>query len=139
MTHFGKVGGLLELDPKQYGTGIAGQEAERLKYGKNPVRDRTYFYRGSPDQVKPEVGLGPNVYTTQLPNLYDITSDPLGLSKLANVRNTTSYLAKYGQGRFDQPQAVTDFERLIKEYGYKGLLDPTKAVVFDPTKVQQVR
>ena len=139
LTHFGKVGGLLELDPKQYGTGIAGQEAERLKYGKNPVRDRTYFYRGSPDQVKPEVGLGPNVYTTQLPNLYDITSDPLGLSKLANVRNTTSYLAKYGQGRFDQPQAVTDFERLIKEYGYKGLLDPTKAVVFDPTKVQQVR
>lgn len=139
LTHFGKKGGLLELDPKQYGSGILGKEAERLKYGKNPVRDRTYFYRGSPDQVKPEAGLGPNVYTTELPNLYDITADPLGLSKLANIRNTTSYLAKYGQGRFDQPQSLNDFERLIKEYGYKGLLDPTKAVVFDPTKVRQVR
>jgi hypothetical protein len=139
LTHFGKKGGLLELDPKQYGSGILGAEAERLKYGKNPVRDRTYFYRGSPDQVKPEVGLGPNVYTTELPNLYDITADPLGLSKLANIRNTTSYLAKYGQGRFDQPQSLNDFERLIKEYGYKGLLDPTKAVVFDPTRVRQVR
>ena len=74
-----------------------------------------------------------------MPNLYDITADPLGLSKLANIRNTTSYLAKYGQGRFDQPQSLNDFERLIKEYGYKGLLDPTKAVVFDPTRVRQVR
>jgi hypothetical protein len=139
LTHFGKKGGLLELDPRQYGSGIAGAEAERLKYGKNPVRDRTYFYRGSPDQVKPEVGLGPNVYTTQLPNLYDITADPLGFSNLSRVRNTTSYLSKYGQGRFDQPQYLTDLERLAKEYGYKGLLDPTKAVVFDPTRVRQVR
>lgn len=139
LTHFSKKGGLLELDPKQYGSGILGAEAERLKYGKNPVRDRTYFYRGSPDQVKPEAGLGSNIYTTELPNLYDITADPLGLSKLANIRNTTSYLAKYGQGRFDKPQSLNDFERLIKEYGYKGLLDPTKAVVFDPTRVRQVR
>jgi hypothetical protein len=139
LTHFGKKGGLLELDPRQYGSGILGQEAERLKYGKNPVRDRTYFYRGSPDQVKPEVGLGPNVYTTQLPNLYDITADPLGFSNLSKVRNTTSYLSKYGQGRFDQQQYLTDLERLAKEYGYKGILDPTKAVVFDPTKVRQVR
>lgn len=139
LTHFGKKGGLLELDPRQYGSGIAGAEAERLKYGKNPVRDRTYFYRGSPDQVKPEVGLGPNVYTTQLPNLYDITADPLGFSNLSRVRNTTSYLSKYGQGRFDQPQYLTDLERLAKEYGYKGLLDPTKAVVFDPTRVRQIR
>jgi hypothetical protein len=139
LTHFGKKGGLLELDPRQYGSGIAGAEAERLKYGKNPVRDRTYFYRGSPDQVKPEVGLGPNVYTTQLPNLYDITADPLGFSNLSRIRNTTSYLSKYGQGRFDQPQYLTDLERLAKEYGYKGLLDPTKAVVFDPARVRQVR
>jgi hypothetical protein len=139
LTHFGKKGGLLELDPRQYGSGILGQEAERLKYGKNPVRDRTYFYRGSPDQVKPEVGLGPNVYTTQLPNLYNITADPLGFSNLSKVRNTTSYLSKYGQGRFDQQQYLTDLERLAKEYGYKGILDPTKAVVFDPTKVRQVR
>lgn len=139
LTHFGKKGGLLELDPRQYGSGILGQEAERLKYGKNPVRDRTYFYRGSPDQVKPEVGLGPNVYTTQLPNLYDITADPLGFSNLSKVRNTTSYLSKYGQGRFDQQQYLTDLERLAKEYGYKGILDPTKAVVFDPTRVRQVR
>jgi hypothetical protein len=139
LTHFGKVGGLLELSPKQYGSGIVGQEAERLKYSKNPVRDRTYFYRGEPGQVTPEVGLGPNVYTAQLPNMYDITADPLGFNKLANIRNTTSYLAKYGQGRVNREQSLTDLERLVKEYGYKGLLDPTKGIVFDPVPVRQVR
>jgi len=139
LTHFGKVGGLLELDPKKYGSGISGQEAERLKYSKNPVRDRAYFYRGEPGQVTPEVGLGPNVYTTQLPNMYDITADPLGFNKLANIRNTTSYLSKYGQGQINKDQSLTDLERLVKEYGYKGLLDPTKGIVFDPVKVRQVR
>jgi hypothetical protein len=139
LTHFGKVGGLLELNPQKYGTGISGQEAERLMYGKNPVKERTYFYRGSPDQVKPEVGLGPNVYTTQLPNLYDINADPLGLSPLSTVRNTTSYLSKYGQGSFNQPQYLNDLERMVKEYGYKGLIDANKAIVFDPTQVRQVR
>jgi len=139
LTHFGKVGGLLELDPTKYGSGIAGREAERLKYTKNPVIDRTYFYRGTPETVTPEVGLGKNIYRVQLPNLYDITADPLKLANLANIRNTTSYLAKYGQGRFDQPQYLTDLERLTKEYGYTGLLDPTKAVVWNPTAVRQVK
>lgn len=139
LTHFGKVGGLLELDPTKYGSGIAGQEAARLKYTKNPVVDRTYFYRGTPETVTPEVGLGRNVYTAQVPNLYDITADPLMLANLADIRNRTSYLSRYGQGRFDQPQYLTDLERLTKEYGYSGLLDPTKAVVWNPTAVRQVK
>lgn len=139
LTHFGKVGGLLELDPAKYGSGIAGQEAARLKYTRNPVVDRTYFYRGTPETVTPEVGLGRNVYTAQVPNLYDITADPLMLANLADIRNRTSYLSKYGQGRFDQPQYLTDLERLTKEYGYGGLLDPTKAVVWNPTAVRQVK
>lgn len=139
LTHFGRKGGLLELSPSEYGSGIAGEEARRIKSTINPVENRTYFYRGSPDAVKPEPGLGPNVYITELQNLYDINADPLGLRNLSNVRNTTSYTAKYGQGRFDNPQYLTDLERLTKEYGYRGLLDPNKAIVWDPTQVRQVR
>ena len=139
LTHFSRQAGLLSLDPTKYGTGIKGAEAARLAQTRNPVIDRTYFYRGEPGSVKPEVGLGANVYTTILPNLYNITTDPLGLKPLANVRNTTSWAAKYGQGRQDQAQMLTDLERLTKEYGYGGLLDPTKAIIWNPTKVQQVR
>jgi arginyl-tRNA synthetase len=47
--------------------------------------------------------------------------------------------SKYGQGRFDAPQSLTDLERLTKEYGYSGLLDPTKAVIWNPTRVRQVK
>lgn len=139
LTHFGKQSGLLSLDPSKYRSGIRGAELSRLQQTKNPVMERTYFYRGEPGAVKPEAGLGTNVYTTVLPNLYDITADPLSLNKLANIRNRTSWAAKYGQGRFDQPQSLTDLERLTKEYGYGGLLDPTKAVIWNPTQVQQVR
>jgi hypothetical protein len=139
LTHFSRQAGLLGLDPTKYGTGIKGSEAARLAQTRNPVIDRTYFYRGEPGSVTPEAGLGTNVYTTALPNLYDITADPLKLGQLANIRNITSYAAKYGQGRRDEPQMLTDLERLTKEYGYGGLLDPTKAVIWNPTQVQQVR
>jgi hypothetical protein len=139
LTHFGKKSGLLELDPSKYSTGLRGAELSRLDQTKNPVRDRSYFYRGTPESVKPEAGLGPNVYTAMLPNLYDITADPLRLGQLANVRNMTSWASKYGQGRFDAPQSLTDLERLTKEYGYSGLLDPTKAVIWNPTRVRQVK
>lgn len=139
LTHFSRQAGLLGLDPTKYGTGIKGAEATRLAQTRNPVIDRTYFYRGEPGSVTPEAGLGTNVYTASLPNLYDITADPLSLNKLANIRNITSYAAKYGQGRRDEAQMLTDLERLTKEYGYGGLLDPTKAVIWNPTQVQQVR
>jgi hypothetical protein len=139
LTHFSRQAGLLGLDPTKYGTGIKGSEAARLAQTRNPVIDRTYFYRGEPGSVTPEAGLGTNVYTASLPNLYDITADPLRLGQLANIRNMTSYAAKYGQGRRDQAQMLTDLERLTKEYGYGGLLDPTKAVIWNPTQVQQVR
>lgn len=139
LTHFGKQGGLLILDPSKYRSGIRGSELSRLEQTKNPVMDRSYFYRGEPGAVRPEPGLGTNVYTTMLPNLYDITADPLRLGQLADIRNRTSWASKYGQGRFDAPQSLTDLERLTKEYGYGGLLDPTKAVIWNPTRVQQVR
>jgi len=139
LTHFSRQAGLLGLDPAKYGTGIKGAEAARLAQTRNPVIDRTYFYRGEPGSVTPEAGLGTNVYTAALPNLYDITADPLRLGQLANIRNMTSYAAKYGQGRRDEAQMLTDLERLTKEYGYGGLLDPTKAVIWNPTRVQQVR
>jgi hypothetical protein len=139
LTHFSKQAGLLNLDPSKYSSGIKGSELTRLQQTRNPVMDRSYLYRGEPGSVTPEAGLGPNVYTTALPNLYDITTDPLRLGQLANIRNMTSWAAKYGQGRMDAPQSLTDLERLTKEYGYTGLLDPTKAVIWNPAQVQQVR
>jgi hypothetical protein len=139
LTHFSKQAGLLNLDPSKYSSGIKGSELTRLQQTRNPVMDRSYLYRGEPGSVTPEAGLGPNIYTTALPNLYDITTDPLRLGQLANIRNMTSWAAKYGQGRMDAPQSLTDLERLTKEYGYTGLLDPTKAVIWNPAQVQQVR
>lgn len=139
LTHFSKQAGLLGLDPTKYGTGIKGEEARRLAQTRNPVIGRSYFYRGEPGSVTPEPGLGTNIYTATLPNLYDITADPLSLGRLANIRNVTSYSAKYGQGRRDEPQMLTDLERLTKEYGYGGLLDPSKAIVWNPTAVRQVK
>jgi len=72
----------------------------------------------------------------QVPGLYDITKDPEQLGLLAAARNTTSYLSPYNKGLLDPQQSLTDLERLTREYGYRGLLDPTKAILFNPTPVR---
>jgi hypothetical protein len=70
--------------------------------------------------------------------LYDITPDPERLALLAQIRNTGSYLTPYG-GILDQAQMLTDLERLTKQYGYSGLLDPQKAVLFSPQPVTRIK
>lgn len=136
LTHFSNKPDLDVLDPTKYGSGIKGQEARRLAETINPVTGRSYAYRGAAEQVTPEPGLGRYPYQMQVPGLYDITKDPEQLGLLAAARNTTSYLSPYNRGLLDPQQSLTDLERLTREYGYRGLLDPTKAILFNPTPVR---
>lgn len=136
LTHFSNKPDLDVLDPTKYGSGIKGQEARRLAETINPVTGRSYAYRGAAEQVTPEPGLGRYPYQMQVPGLYDITKDPEQLGLLAAARNTTSFLSPYNRGLLDPQQSLTDLERLTREYGYRGLLDPTKAILFNPTPVR---
>ena len=136
LTHFSNKPDLDVLDPTKYGSGIKGQEARRLAETINPVTGRSYAYRGAAEQVIPEPGLGRYPYQMQVPGLYDITKDPEQLGLLASARNTTSFLSPYNRGLLDPQQTLTDLERLTREYGYRGLLDPTKAILFNPTPVR---
>ena len=136
LTHFSNKPDLDVLDPTKYGSGIKGQEARRLAETINPVTGRSYAYRGAAEQVTPEPGLGRYPYQMQVPGLYDITKDPEQLGLLASARNTTSFLSPYNRGLLDPQQSLTDLERLTREYGYRGLLDPTKAILFNPTPVR---
>jgi len=136
LTHFSNKPDLDVLDPTKYGSGIKGQEARRLAETINPVTGRSYAYRGAAEQVTPEPGLGRYPYQMQVPGLYDITKDPEQLGLLASARNTTSFLSPYNRGLLDPQQTLTDLERLTREYGYRGLLDPTKAILFNPTPVR---
>lgn len=136
LTHFSNQPNLGLLNPARYSTGIKGAEARRLQETINPVMERSYAYRGGIEEVTPEPGLGRYPYQMQVPGLYDIASDPERLGLLSRVRNTTSYLSPYNRGLLDTQQQLTDLERLSKEYGYRGLLDPSKAILFNPTLVR---
>jgi hypothetical protein len=136
LTHFSNKPNLDVLDPAKYGSGIRGQEARRLQETMNPVAQRSYAYRGGIGQVTPEPGLGVYPYQMNVSGLYDPAIDPEMLGLLSTVRNTTSYLSPYNKGLLDPQQRLTDLERLTREYGYRGLLDPTKAILFNPTPVR---
>lgn len=138
LTHFGKSPDIGLLDPQMYGSGIRGEEMTRLKETEQAIVPRSYAYRGEPSSIQPEPGLGPYVYQTKIGGLYDIGQDPEKLALLSKTRNTGSYLTSYG-GIENQPQQLTDLERLAMQYGYRGLLDPTKAILFKQTPVMRVR
>jgi hypothetical protein len=138
LTHFSHVPDLMATDPSRYGSGIAGREMQRLKETMNPVMERSYFYAGDPSRVQPEPGLGRFRYGTRSEGLYDIEKDPLLLRTLAAEANRRPYTAKYNQGLTDPSQAFTDVERMAKEYGYEGLMNPSQgtAIMYRPTPVQ---
>ena len=138
LTHFSNVPDLVATDPSRYGSGIAGREMQRLKETMNPVMERSYFYAGDPSRVQPEPGLGRFRYGTRSEGLYDIEKDPLLLRTLAAEANRRPYTAKYNQGLTDPSQAFTDVERMAKEYGYEGLMNPSQgtAIMYRPTPVQ---
>jgi hypothetical protein len=137
LTHYSQSASLTQTDPTRYGTGIKGQEAARLRQAPD-VRERTYFYTGKPGSVRPEAGLGSNVYTAQGENLYNMRRDPAKLGVLADVVNTTSPLARMNPGGVDDFQRANDFERLMRAYGYSGYYSPEAkvATVFKPMNVR---
>lgn len=141
LTHFSHNPELQFVDPKRYGTGIKGAEAERLRDFPGGVRDRSYFYMGEPGAVKPEPGLGVNRYRGEASSLYDITQDPLNFRVLARESNRTPYTAKYNQGITSPLQEANDIERLVKEYGYQGMANPKAskpmAIMFKETPVRR--
>jgi hypothetical protein len=140
LTHFSNDPNLQLLDPKRYGTGIKGAEAERLNEYAGGVKDRSYVYLGEPGTVSPESGLGVNRYRGESQNLYDITKDPLGFRPLARESNRTPFTAKYNAGITHPLQEANDYERLVKEYGYEGMINPNASkpmgIMFKPTPVQ---
>ena len=137
LTHYSQSASLTQTDPTRYGTGIKGEEAARLRQAPD-IRDRTYFYTGRPGLVKPEAGLGSNVYTAQGENLYNMARDPAKLGVLADVVNTTSPMARINPGAVNDFQRANDFERLMRAYGYAGYYSPEQkiATVFEPTRVK---
>ena len=140
LTHFSNDPNLQLLDPKRYGTGIKGAEAERLRDFAGGVKDRSYVYLGEPGTVSPESGLGVNRYRAESQNLYDITKDPLSFRALARESNRTPFTAKVNAGITSPLQEANDYERLVKEYGYEGMINPNASkpmgIMFKPTPVQ---
>lgn len=138
LTHYSNVPSLTQTNPSMYGTGIAGEEAKRLAGFQGAVKDRTYFYTGEPGSVRPEVGLGPHRYKAKSSQLYDISEDPLLLRTLAAEANRTPYTSPYNKGLTDPGQSFTDVERMVKEYGYEGLMNPQQrtAIMYGPTPVE---
>jgi hypothetical protein len=135
LTHFSSDPSLTMTDPSRYGTGIRGEELYRLQGSKAPVMDRTYFYRG--DNPRPETGLGQYRYGTQGEDLYSMASDPERLGLLAREANRMPFTARSNQGIINEDQALTDFERLAKEYGYEGLLGDRAAIMYNPAAVER--
>lgn len=137
LTHYSQSATLTQTDPSRYGTGIKGEEAARLRQAPD-IRERTYFYTGRPGAVRPEAGLGSNVYTAQGENLYNMARDPAKLGVLADVVNTTSPMSRVNPGSVDALQRANDFERLMQAYGYSGYFSPEAkvATVFEPMNVR---
>jgi hypothetical protein len=140
LTHFSRSPDVMALDPLRYGTGIKGAERARLEQTQQPIVPRAFMYRG--EAPRPEAGLGPYQYQTQTGGFYDVTQDPERLGFLSFVRNRVpSFRGPYAgiYGPEEQAQALTDLERMAYQYGYRGLLDPDKAVSFQPVPVTRVR
>jgi hypothetical protein len=147
LVHFSPLR-LLRTDPNRYGTGIAGEEADRLS--DNPfVRPRTYFYipEGDPRNVIPEPGLGVVRHVARGEGLYPLETDPERLSGVAAMLHRMPYRGgkDWNKGLVD-PNAITTLEEIIKRLGYSGYTSPRlavpgsrgSAVSFEPLDVRVV-
>jgi len=141
LTHFSHSPDIRFLDPLKYGSGIAGEEMNRLKYAMNPVMERSYAYTGDPSIVKPEPGLGPYRYGAKGESLYDVMADPMKFRVLAAEANRIPYTSQANKGLTDPFQAFTDVERMVKEYGYEGMMNPEQgtAILYRQTPVQRFK
>jgi hypothetical protein len=143
LTHFSTEPDLSSLDPARYGTGIAGDEASRLRSAPGAVKNRSYFYLGEPASVMPEAGLGPHAYVSHSPSLYNMADDPAEIVRLAREANRTPWSSNLNPGSIDQARFMNDIERMAKEYGYEGVANPKAAfpmaAVFNPKEVRPHR
>lgn len=95
-----------ELIGALYGTGMKGEERERLSDPKNAdIRSRVYFYVDEGHGVTPESDVGPNAHDVDLANVYDVKADPLGYRRLS-------------------AGDASAMERLIKKGGFDGYYAP---------------
>ena len=117
--HYSNRPDLTQTDVTKYGTGIKGQEFDRLKLA-GALRDRTYFYNNPNTK---EAGLGSNQYTADLNDFYNISADPDKLKQLS--RNYNQY-----QGIVDQNAATNALERISNQAGYEGIITPDGAISF---------
>ena len=127
--HWSNKPDLTQTNPGLYGTGIRGAEAERLNMSGAP-KERTYFYT-NPNLR--EQGLGSNQYEANLSNLYDPTKDPEKLVSMASLYNKS-------MGIVDEASKANDWERMIKDAGYSGYVNPYSktAITFEPQDVSKV-
>jgi len=70
--------------------------------------------------------------------MYDVSKDPLKFRTLAAESNRVPWTSKYNPGIADPSQSATDVERLIKEYGYEGMINPEMGmgIKYNPTEVR---
>ena len=138
LTHYSFSPSLGRTDPSYYGTGLRGDERNRVLGGGMP---RTYFYLGEPGTVTPEAGVGPTRYRAEAQNLYNMASDPQKLYGLAKISNLSSPLSNFNPNSFPKDQIMNDFEKLLRTYGYSGYAQPNQAyptaIMFDPVQVQR--
>lgn len=128
--HWSNKPDLTQTNPGLYGTGIKGAEAERLSMPGAP-KERTYFYTNPSLR---EQGLGSNQYEANLGNLYDPTKDPEKFVSMASLYNKS-------MGIVDEASKANDWERMIKDAGYSGYVNPysKSAIMFEPQDVSKVK
>lgn len=126
--HFSNITDLTRTDPTKYGTGIKGSEDKRLRMA-DALRNRTYFYSNPNTR---EAGLGPNQYSADMTNLYDVAADPDKLRQLS--RNYNQY-----QGIVDDVAATNAVERMSNQAGYEGIITPNGIISFEPQIVKRIK
>ena len=93
------------------------------------LRNRTYFYSNPNTR---EGGLGPNQYSADMTNLYDVAADPDRLRQLS--RNYNQY-----QGIVDDVAATNAVERMSNQAGYEGIITPNGIISFEPQIVKRIK
>ena len=95
-----------------YGTGLSGAEKARLDESTDErLRNRIHFYVDEGQGVRPESGVGGNVHSVNINNLYNVNEDPLGLRAAAEVI----------AGRDDKGLWFNTVESAIIDAGFDGV------------------
>jgi hypothetical protein len=99
-----------------YGTGLAGAEKQRLEgTSDDRLRNRIHFYVDEGQGVRPESGVGGNVHSVNLNNLYNVNKDPLGLRVIAEAI----------AGRDESGLWFNTVESTIIDSGFDGVYVPS--------------